>query len=348
MSNASTLGALLEAARLTLSRAPRLSLSDGQARREARALAAGVLRREKSVVRAADDTDYDTDVAVEALLRAPSASALALACSPGPARALERAARRRALGEPLAYVLGEKEFWSMALHVDRHCLIPRPDSETLVEAMVDHCCRGVQQSTVQQSTETEEAGGATPLRRLRVADLYTGSGPLLLAALSELPSHTTGVGFDISAGALRVARRNARRHGLEARASFVEQDLSLPMPPASWDIVFANPPYIRSEDMRGLMTDVRDFEPALALDGGPDGLAPYRDIASAVQDGRLQSQWLFLEIGNDQAGDVKDIFNGIAAAAPGGQLNPLMDMVEVRKDLAGMDRCIVLRGKSLK
>ena len=184
---------------------------------------------------------------------------------------------------------------------------------------------------------------------MHLADLYTGPGPLLLAALSELPAHATGVGFDVSPGALKVAEKNARRHGLDSRASFVEQDLSIPQrielpesesdkdngdrTPTFWDIVFANPPYIRSADMPGLMPDVRNFEPRLALDGGPDGLEPYRDIASAVRDGHLRTRWLFLEIGHDQASDITDIFD-----------NPLMmDVVEVRKDLAGMDRCVVLK-----
>ena len=139
------------------------------------------------------------------------------------------------------------------------------------------------------------------------ADLYTGSGCLLLAALSELPAPASGVGYDISSNAVSIAQRNARRHHLDARAVFVEQDLSGPAPITSaasgkscWDIVFANPPYIKSDDIPDLMPDVRDFEPSLALDGGPDGLDPYRDMASAVRDGRLRSQWLFLEVGHDQ------------------------------------------------
>ena len=309
-----TLGRCLEAASAMLAGSRLLGVTSAQARREARAIAAGLLREPALRPRC-----IHPEADLQSLLRAPSVSTLELDLSMDAFRRVTGAANRRARGEPLAYILGEKEFWSMVFHVNEKCLIPRSDSETLIEAMLEHYVPTIQDQNV------------------HVADLYTGSGCLLLAALSELPAPASGVGYDISSNAVSIAQRNARRHHLDARAVFVEQDLSGPAPitnaasgKSCWDIVFANPPYIKSDDIPDLMPDVRDFEPSLALDGGPDGLDPYRDMASAVRDGRLRSQWLFLEVGHDQAGDIQDIFS-------------MMNLVEVRKDLSGLDRCMVFR-----
>lgn len=333
---ARTLGACLEAAAATLKNSPTLNLSRAQSHREARYLAAAILRREGF-----RPAEIHKDADMSALLRAPSISMLHIEVPVVAEKLFTEVTARRARAEPLAYILGETEFWSMSFSVDESCLIPRPDTETLVEAMVDHC--------FSQLVQDGQTG--------RVADLYTGAGPILLAALSELPSDVIGVGFDINDRALRFAQENATRHNLDSRATFCKQDLSLPLPicfphpfsngsasnshddlDCQWDIAFANPPYIKSEDIDSLMSDVRDYEPSLALDGGPDGLDPYRHIASALSQGRLRTRWLIMEIGHDQASMVEDIFLGCDNSV----FDP-MSIVEVRKDLSGRDRCVVMR-----
>ena len=173
----------------------------------------------------------------------------------------------------------------MVFHVNEKCLIPRSDSETLIAAMLEHFVPTIQDQNV------------------RVADLYTGSGCLLLAALSELPAPASGVGYDISSNAVSIAQRNARRHHLDARL-FVEQieRASTHHKRASGkscgDIDGKPTPHKVGRHSRPCPTSA-----TLSLRRhwmGPDGLDPYRDMASAVRDGRLRSQWLFLEVGHDR------------------------------------------------
>ena len=172
---------------------------------------------------------------------------------------LEQLARRRLAGEPVARILGLKEFWGLPLQLSAGTLVPRPDTETVVELALE-MLRAVPH----------------PDRVWRIADLGTGSGAILLALLSELPN-AFGFGTDISADALQTAHNNAVRLGLAHRAGFVSCDYAAALS-GRFDLIVSNPPYIRSADIAGLATEVRDHDPLAALDGGADGLDAYRAL----------------------------------------------------------------------
>ncbi|MAK63415.1 MAG: protein-(glutamine-N5) methyltransferase, release factor-specific [Maricaulis sp.] len=209
--------------------------------------------------------------------------------------------------KPLSQVLGNQPFWTLDLIVTGDVLTPRADTETLVDAVLDARKDAV----------------------LDVLDLGTGSGAILLALLSERPGWR-GVGVDVSPAALAIARHNAAACGLEARTGFVEGRWSAGLAEASFDIVVSNPPYIVSDVMASLDPEVRDFEPALALDGGADGLDAYRDILADLPR-ILRTGGLFAcEIGYDQG-------EAVSALARGAGL----DGVRVLADLAGQDRVVI-------
>ena len=168
---------------------------------------------------------------------------------------LRRLSARRLAGEPVARILGTKEFWSLPIVLSPAVLVPRPETETVVE----------------QALAAVDRNGART-RALRIADLGVGSGAILLALLSELPN-AFGVGTDRDPAALAVARDNARRLGLDARAAFVACDFGAALSPG-FDLVVTNPPYIASGDIAALPAEVRDFDPRRALDGGRTGLPP--------------------------------------------------------------------------
>lgn len=222
------------------------------------------------------------------------------------AAGLERRLARRLRHEPIAYILGRREFWSLALRVDARVLVPRPDSETLVEAAL------------------AAAGGR---RGLKILDLGTGSGCLLLALLSELPD-AWGVGVDVSESALACARANAELSRLTGRATFICADWADALQ-GQFDIIVSNPPYIADDEWAALDPGVREFEPSAALRGGDDGLAAYRRILPALRrllapDGRA-----FVEIGG-------------AAGISLSQMGPWggMQVVGMKCDLAGHERCL--------
>ncbi len=219
---------------------------------------------------------------------------------------------RRVRREPMAYILGEREFWGLRFMVSPAVLVPRPDSETVIETVLDLF--------------------PDRSRPLRTIDLGTGSGCLLLTLLREF-SQAHGVAMDASSAALEVARANAEALGVASRTTFVAADWREP----GWvrglggpfDLVVSNPPYIESSAIDRLMPEVARHEPRLALDGGPDGLAPYRLIASEASTLLVPGGWAVVEAGDRQASDIADFF-----AAAG--LNPLRP----RKDLGGIDRVV--------
>jgi release factor glutamine methyltransferase len=218
-------------------------------------------------------------------------------------------ARRRLAHEPIARIVGFKEFWSLRLRVTAATLVPRPETETLVEAALDAIAR--------------RGARSCPLR---IADLGTGSGAILLALLSELPQ-AFGVGSDVSAAALAVARDNATRLGLR-RASFVACNVAAALR-GPFDLIISNPPYIASGDIFGLAPEVRDFDPRAALDGGPDGLTFYRTIAAAAPALLAPDGMLIVEIGVGQADAVAALF-AAAGLAP----------TQPRADLSGVPRAL--------
>jgi release factor glutamine methyltransferase len=210
--------------------------------------------------------------------------------------AVEALARRRLAREPVARIVGYKEFWSLKLSLTEATLVPRPETETVVEAAL----------------------AAIDARRAhvrRIADLGTGSGALLLALMSELPS-AFGIGTDTSERALAVACANAQRLGV-APVAFVACDMAAALR-GPFDLIVSNPPYVRSGDIGTLAPEVRDFDPRLALDGGPDGLDCYRTIAAAVPALLAPDGVLVVELGSGQAPAVAALFAaaGLAPQAP--------------------------------
>jgi release factor glutamine methyltransferase len=237
---------------------------------------------------------------VAALLRDPNLPADPAACIPLVAR---RAAR-----EPLAYILGHREFWSLRFAVSPATLIPRPESETLIEAAL-------------------AAFAHRPPPR-RVLDLGTGTGCLLLSALHEFPG-ASGVGVDRSPGAAALAAANANALGLGARAAFLCADWTDPLA-ARFDLILCNPPYIPTSEIGGLMPEVAGHEPASALDGGDDGLAAYRHILPRLPRIMQPGGAAVLELGIGQAPPVA------AMAREAGMV------ATTRPDLAGISRVLVL------
>lgn len=226
------------------------------------------------------------------------------------ANAVGALAERRLGREPVARIIGAKEFWSLSLAVNAATLVPRPETETLVEAAL---------ATVDRRGPRTQA--------LRIVDLGTGSGAILLALLSELPN-AFGVGTDVSPGALTLARDNARRLGL-TRAAFLACDMAAALR-GPFDLVVSNPPYIARADIAGLAPEVRLFDPPLALDGGHDGLDSYRAIAAAAPLLLARDGAVIVELGSGQAEPVAALFAaaGLAPAAP-------------RPDLNGVPRALV-------
>jgi len=220
----------------------------------------------------------------------------------------EDALSRRIAHEPIAYITGQREFWSLPFAVDKRVLIPRPESEVLVE------------EALRQFPEHDAA--------LDVLDLGTGSGCLLLAFLSERP-RARGFGVDSSADAVTVASRNARALQLSDRTQFAACDWSGIS--GAFDIVFANPPYVRTDEIEALAPDVSCYEPRAALDGGTDGLDAYRAIASVLPRLLGSESRAFVELGRGQGPSVAAIFAGHG-----------LDVEGFVNDLAYVPRCLVV------
>ena len=216
---------------------------------------------------------------------------------------------RRGAREPLAYIIGRREFWSLDFEVGPGVLIPRPESEIMVE----------------------EALKRFPIvdAPLGVMDLGTGSGCLLLAFLSERPK-AEGLGVDISEEALAVAKRNTANLGMDKRARFLRSDWMGAFS-GIWDVIFINPPYILEGDLDGLDPEVGRYEPRGALNGGSDGLCAYRRIAAALRPHLAPEGRAFLEVGQGQAGAVERLLWEKGLSVEGTVC-----------DLAGIPRCLVV------
>lgn len=226
------------------------------------------------------------------------------------AEKLDAALARRLSGEPVARILGAWEFWGLPFRLAPETLVPRPDTEILVEAAL----------------------ASVPDRNapLRCLDLGTGSGCILVALLSELP-HAAGIGLDRSEKALRTARHNALANGLGNRAAFAAADWCDPLR-GRFDLVVSNPPYIARAVIQQLDRDVRQHDPLAALDGGPDGLDAYRRILAGVRSNGLLAPGgrLLFEIGYDQADPVRALARAAGFTDFG-----------LKQDLAGHDRVLI-------
>jgi release factor glutamine methyltransferase len=223
---------------------------------------------------------------------------------------------RRALGEPVAYIRGIKEFFGLAFAVDDRALIPRPETETLVEA--------AEAEVMRRLTIGSRPAGSPPLR---LADIGTGSGAIaiaLIAALRRRRAHgeIRVMATDLSADALDLARENAAGHAVADQVRFVEADLLPPVFGDPFSLVLANLPYVRSDALPGLPV-AASFEPALALDGGPDGLAIIARLLGRLPEALTDDGVAMLEIGADQGGAVVDL---AATSLPGWTCRVLADL----------------------
>lgn len=244
---------------------------------------------------------YALDSTTEALLRDPRA-----AVAPEAAERFQAALARRAGREPMAQITGHAGFWTLDLEVGPQTLIPRADSEALIEALLGSGCHP-----------------------RRILDLGTGTGCLLLAALAEFPE-SSGVGIDLVPEAAALAARNAARNGLESRAKFLAGHWA----DAIWgrfDAILSNPPYISSGAIAGLMPEVSRHEPASALDGGADGLDAYRAILSQLPRLLTPAGIAVLELGEGQG-------PAVSALAEAAGLRTL----DGREDLGGITRALIL------
>jgi len=212
---------------------------------------------------------------------------------------------------PLAYLTGEREFWSLRLRVDRRVLVPRPETETLVEAALERIGPGAW-----------------------VADVGTGSGAIVIALARELGAGTF-FGTDRCAAAIEVARANAAEHGVARRIVFLEGDLLDPLAvlSGSLDVLISNPPYIPTAELGDLQPEVRDHEPRAALDGGADGLDLIARIIAGAPPLLRPGGWLLLEVGAGQAGLVLSLL----------RRSGRYEELSTRCDLAGIERVVAAR-----
>ena len=214
---------------------------------------------------------------------------------------------RRIAREPISHILGRKGFWKIMLQVTPQVLTPRPDTETVVELVLRDIPEGAP---------------------ISILDLGVGSGAILLAILADRPA-AKGLGVDVSEDALAVARDNAAQLGLAARTALLRGDWTAGLGDASFDVVVSNPPYIRSAEIDTLEPEVRDHEPRLALDGGPDGLDAYRQLAPQILRVLKPRGRFAVEIGHDQSAAVESLFRAAGAIE-----------VATAKDLANRDRVV--------
>jgi release factor glutamine methyltransferase len=225
---------------------------------------------------------------------------------------LSALADRREKREPLARIVGEKEFWSLKFRVTEDTLVPRPDTETVVEAVLD------------QINDV-----AAPRK---ILDLGTGTGCLLISLLSELP-HSSGIGVDISRRALKTAEENADLNAVGQRARFLENDWCKGLTKSfagEFDIIVSNPPYIPNHEIERLAPEVSGFEPVRALAGGNDGLDIYRLLVRDAKALALPGGIMAFETGWNQAEQVAELGRDEG-----------LELLQVRSDLAGIPRCVM-------
>lgn len=225
---------------------------------------------------------------------------------------------RRLKREPVSRILGHREFWDLDLNVSPDVLVPRPETETVVEAALDFVVHG-----------------GLRQEKLRILDIGTGTGALLLALLQELPN-AVGTGTDLSEAAIAVARGNAERNKLSGRARFVVCNIADGIE-GPFDLIVSNPPYIPHAEIATLMPEVRDYDPAMALDGGSDGLDAYRAIARDAHRLLAPGGRLIVELGAGQEPAVAALFSQSGLTVP-----------PARPDLSGIPRALVAHFPAVK
>jgi release factor glutamine methyltransferase len=238
----------------------------------------------------------------------------------GEKRVSEALINRRLSGEPLQYILGRQEFWSIDLKVDPRVLIPRPDTEILVEQAL---------SVLSRISSKKPPG---------VLEIGTGSGAIAIAIAREIRK-VFFVATDVSRKALILARQNAREAGASEKIAFIQGDLFQPFRcpegKGPFDIILSNPPYIKKSEMEQLAREVKDFEPAIALNGGEDGFDFHRKIISEAPGYLKRDGWLFLEVGQGQAAGVSGMI---------GKTGNFLSLERIR-DLSGIERVVKAQKK---
>jgi len=217
---------------------------------------------------------------------------------------LQEAVARRIAGEPMGRILGYREFWGRKFSLSPATLEPRPDTETLIEAVLE-----------------------SKIKPKKILDLGTGTGCILLTLLHEFPE-ASGIGIDLSFEACETARRNAREQGIDDRAWFINSDWTSAID-GTFDLIVSNPPYIPSETILNLESNVRDFDPRLALDGGNDGLDPYRNLLGNLKKLLGRHGSIYFEIGIHQVPDIARLVDSNGATLDG-----------VYRDLGGVERVV--------
>jgi release factor glutamine methyltransferase len=264
-----------------------------------------------------DSAELDARMLVGAALGLDLTGVISAASRPltsDEATRLEQFTRRRLNSEPVARILGFKEFWGLPLKLSAATLVPRPDTETVVELALELV-----------------RDPRNPDRDLRIADIGTGSGAILLALLSELPGGY-GIGTDISLHALQTAHSNAVDVGLAARAAFVACDYVAALS-GGFDLIVSNPPYVRSSDIAGLAPEVRDHDPRPALDGGADGFGAYRALIPQATRLLVPGGVLVVEAGHGQSDAIQQLMWGAGLVLQG----------PAKTDLAGIRRAVAGR-----
>lgn len=280
---------------------------------EINALVADARRRFLGAGIARDEAALDARLLAQHLLGWDAARLLTHGEEPAPDRfqhEYEALVSRRVAREPLAYITGQREFWNLAIEVSPAVLVPRPETELLVEAALEHCER---------------------LDALRIADVCTGSGCVAVAIAREFVRATV-VASDISEDALEIARRNVTRYGVASRVRCAHADLlaSLPGP---FDLILANPPYVPAVDAPTLDPEVREFEPHAALFAGGDGLQIIRRLVAEAPPALVRGGMLMFEFGAGQSGAVEALLRS----------TPGLEMVDLKNDLQDIPRIAIAR-----
>ena len=224
---------------------------------------------------------------------------------------------RRIRREPMAHILGYKEFWSLDFKITSNVLIPRPETETLIETLL--------------SLNNETPRGVSP----HLLEIGTGSGVIAVVAAQEIPNCQV-TATDYLSEVLTVARSNAKKHGVSDKINFIQGDIFSGIPVAPYDFIVSNPPYIETLHLSGLMPDVRDFEPQRALDGGEDGLDFYRRIIPGALNYLKEGGGVVLEVGETQANAVSTLL------CVEGQY----EAIKVTQDYGGYDRVVSAKKKA--
>jgi len=290
-------------------------------------------------VEAAIDADVLARHALGGWERGQLLAGLRDACPPGFAEGFEPLVCRREHREPTGYITGHREFWNIEIEVGPGVLIPRPETELIVEEVLARlsasesaAARASANPPPVLSERTVKSRAERP--HLRIADVGTGSGCLAVALARWLPfAHL--VATDVSDAALRVARRNAARHEVGDRVLVLQGNL-LQDTNGLFDVIVSNPPYVPAGDMAALQPEIREFEPVGALDGGQDGLDVIRRLVPEAAARLVPGGWLMFEFGSGQSEGVRSIVAG----------EPRLDLVDLRADLAGIPRVAVARRRA--